>query len=218
MTCVCKAWRSVLVSFGIFGLGAIGFWAIADAAETKARAAPPQKPPAKEMFVPCHAPGADMSPDGKLFVKANAEPPTLTVLEFGSEQKQRQLKLPKRAHDAVFVDDTRVVVSYGPWAELAVIDTKQATVGDLLQVGASAEGMCRVAGGRVVVLDSKKNSIHVVDPNAKAILKTIPVQPRAAQMRWAVPDLEVEVADAQGTILGSIELPRQSAQEQRGAK
>ena len=121
-----------------------------------------------------------MSPDGKLFVNANPEAPTLSLVEFGAAQKQRQVKLPKRAHNVVFIDDTRVVVSFGPWGEVAIVDFKQATVGEPLQVGASAEGMCRVAGGRVVVIDSKKNSIHLVDPNAKAVLKTIPVQPKAA--------------------------------------
>lgn len=218
MTCFSRLWRSVSAIFRIFAIRAIGFWIIAEAAETKAKAATQQKPAAKETFIPCHASGADMSPDGKLFVNAYQDPPTLTLLEFGAEQKQRQLKLPMRAHDTVFIDDTKVVVSFGPWGELAVVAFKQATVGDPLQVGASAEGMCRVAGGRAVVIDSKKNSIHLVDPNAKAVLKTIPVQPKAAQMRWAVPDLEIEVADAQGNILGAFELPRQSAQEQRGAK
>jgi len=217
MTCFSRPWQSALASFGVFAIGAIGFWIIAEAAETKAKAATLQKAPAKKLFVPCHAPGTDTSPDGKLFVNVNPDPPTLTLLEFGAEQKQRQVKLPKRAHDAVFIDDTRVVVSFGPWGDLAVVDFKQATVGDPLQVGASAEAMCRVAGGRVVVIDSKKNSIHLVDPNAKTVLKTIPVKPIAAQMRWAVPDLEIEVADAQGKSLGTVELPRQSAQKHRGA-
>ncbi len=196
------------VIFAVLLTGTIGFWIIAEAAETKAKAATLQKASAKEIFIPCHAPGADTSPDGKLFVNANPDPPTLTLLEFGAEQKQRQLKLPKSAHDAVFIDDTKVVVSFGPWGELAVVDFKQATVGDPLQVGASAAGMCRVAGGRVVVIDSKKNSIHLVDPNAKTVLKTIPVKPKAAQMRWAVPHLQIEVADAHDTILDAVELPR----------
>lgn len=51
MTCFCRLWRNVLVSFGILGLGAIGFWAMADAPETKAKAAPPHKPPPKQSFL-----------------------------------------------------------------------------------------------------------------------------------------------------------------------
>lgn len=197
------------VIFAVLLTGTIGFWITGSAAaETKTKTTTQQKLPVTQSFLPCHPPRADMSPDGKFFIHIIQDQPMLGILEMGAEQKNSQIQLPKKAYDAVFVDNTRIVVSYGPWGELVVIDTKQTTVGDSLQVGASAEGMCRVAGGRVVVLDSKGNSIHLVDPNAKAMVKTRPVQPNAAQMRWAVPDLELEVADTQGKFLGKIELPR----------
>jgi hypothetical protein len=207
-----------LLAISLVALSVIGFWVVAEAAETKAKAPAQQKPPAKQSFLPCHPPQADMSPDGKFFVHIIEDQPMLSVLEMGAEQKNSQIKLPKKAHDAVFIDNARVVVSYGAWGEVAVIDVKKATVGDPLQVGASAEGMCRIADGRIVVIDSKKDSIHLVDPNGQAVLKTIPVKSKPAQMRWAVQDLEIEVADAQGKILGAIELPRQSPQEKRGTK
>jgi hypothetical protein len=159
-----------------------------------------------------------MSPDGKYFVHIVQEQPVLSVLEMGTEQKNSQIQLPKQAHDAVFMDDTRVVVSYGPWGEIAIVDLKKGAVGDPIQIGASADGMCRIADGRIVMIDSEKDSIHLVDPNSQAVLKTVPVKSKPAQMRWAVPDLKIEVADAQGKILGAVELPRQSPQERRGAK
>lgn len=213
-----QRWQKRLIVFSLATLNVIVLWNVAEAAETKAKAPPQQKPPAKQSFLPCHPPRADMSPDGKYFVHIVQEQPMLSVLEMGAEQKNSQIQLPKKAHDAVFIDNTRIVVSYGPWGEIAVIDLTKAAVGDPFQVGVSAEGMCRVAEGRVVVIDSKKDSIHLVDPNAQTVLKTIPVKSKPAQMRWAVQDLEIEVADAQGKILGAIELPRPAPQEKRGAK
>jgi len=210
--------RQRFIVFSVVTLAAIVFWVVANAAETKAKAPPHQKPSPKQTFLPCHPPQADMSPDGKYFVHIVEDQPVLSVLEMGTEQKNSQIQLPKKAHDAVFIDETRVAVSYGPWGEIAVVDLKKGTVGDSVQIGVSAEGMCRVADGRIVVIDSKRDSVHLVDPSAQAVLKTIPVKSKAAQMRWAVQDLEIEIADAQGKILGAIELPRPTPQEKRGAK
>jgi DNA-binding beta-propeller fold protein YncE len=177
-------------------------------AGTKEKQALVQKFPTKETFVACHPFGADMSPEGKRFVNANAQLPTLSVLEFEAEKPQRQIRLPKKAHDVVFINETKVVVSFGRWGEIAVVDIRSAGVDAPFQVGASADGMCRDTGGRVAVINSKENHVHLVEINSKAVLKTFPVHPNAAQMRWAVPDLELEIADAQGKILNTIELPR----------
>jgi hypothetical protein len=207
-----------LVTLLIFAFPPTWFPPVIDAAETKAKAPAQQKPPAKQAFNPCHPPQADMSPDGKYFVHIVQEQPILSILEMGTEQKNSQIRLPKEAHDAVFIDETRVVVSYGPWGEIAIVDVKKGAVGDPIQIAVSADAMCRIVDGRIVMIDSAKDSIHLVDPNSQVVLKTVPVKSKPAQMRWAVPDLKIEVADAQGKILEAIELPRPTPQEKRGAK
>lgn len=60
----------------------------------------------------------------------------------------------------------------------------------------------------MVVLDAKKNALHVVNPETQTIVHTLPAPPRAAQVGWSVPELECDVADAQGKRLGAVALPR----------
>ena len=211
-----NAGRKLKLALTVLTIATIGFWIIsADTAE-KTKTPAKQKAPERQFFNSCHPRGADLSPDGKLFATANQDYPILSVLEIGPEQKQTPIQLPKKAYDVVFIDSTRSVVSFGPWGELAIVDLKQGLVDRPFKVGATAEGMCRVSSGQVVVVDSKKNSIHLVDPSSRAVLKSFSVSSKPAQMRWLVPDLQIEVADAQGKILGTIELPQQSpAQEQK---
>lgn len=106
----------IVVTFG---------FAASHAADKKAKPESQETQQVKQPFIPCHPPQADYSQDGKLFVNANQDVPMLVLLELGTEQKNTQIKLPKKAYDVVFIDDTRAVVSYGPWGELAVVDLKQ---------------------------------------------------------------------------------------------
>lgn len=168
---------------------------------------PEIRQPVKEVFVPCHPPGGDMSPDGKLFVNAVQSMPELNILEMGDKQINRQIKLPKKAYDVVFIDATRAVLSYGPWGELAIIDIKQDSLSKPFKVGYTAEGMCKTSDNRLLVIDPAANRIYLVDLNSQSTLRTFQIKSKPAQMRWIVPDLQAEVADALGKIIDVIKLP-----------
>lgn len=202
-------------ALGICAFVAVGGWLLAEGTDKKAHKV--TSAAATPAFRPCHPPGGDLSRDGKWFVTLQQEQPTIGLLEIGPEQTNRSLPLPKPAVDAVFLDATRVVVSFGLWGEIAVLDTQQATVDAPWRVGASAGALCSLADGRVVVLDAKQQRLHIVDPQAKVIGTTLPVPPKTAQLGWAVPELTLEVADSLGKRLGTIDLPRPSVQAQGGA-
>ena len=168
-----------------------------------------QQPP-KQVFIPCHPPQADYSQDGKLFVNANQDIPMLVLLEMGTEQKNTQIKLPKKAHDVIFIDDASAVVSYGPWGELAIVDLKQNIVNKPFKIGESAEAMCKTSDGKILVIDSEKNKVILTDLKTQKIIKTYPVKGKPAQMRWLVPDLKIEIADAEGKTISAFKLTQQT--------
>lgn len=192
----------------------IAFWGISllifsispsVAADTKTK---PAK--AKQVFIPCHPLAADLSPDGKVFVTANQDYPTLSVMESSNEQKNRQIPLTKKASDVVFIDSSMVVASFGPWGELAVINLTEGSEGQPFNVGMSAEGMCKISDGRLLVIDSEAKKIHLIDPTARSVIKSFTVQSnsRPAQMRWLMPDLRIEIADAEGKVIDTLHLPK----------
>lgn len=205
-------------ALGLWVLLTVGGWRLVTGADRRPKATTTLSAAVASAFHPCHPPGADLSPDGKVFVTVQPDQPQLGLLDIGPEQTNRFFALPKPAADAVFLDTTRIVVAFGPWGELAVLDTQQATVSPPFRVGASAGALCRLAGGRVVVLDTKQHRLYVVEPQAKAIVKTLPVPPKTAQLGWAVPELTLAVADAQGQRLGTIALPYATALAQGGAR
>lgn len=166
--------------------------------------------PARQVFIPCHPPQADYSQDGKLFVNANQDVPMLVLLETGTDQKNTQIKLPKKAYDVIFIDDTHAVISYGPWGELAVVDLKQNIVNKPFKVGESAETMCKTSDGKILVIDSEKNKIIVTDPKTQKTIKAYSIKGKAVQMRWLVPDLKIEITDADGKALGTFKLTQQA--------
>jgi len=180
------------------------FSVISARAEEKA-----EQQPVKQVFIPCKPPSADYSQDGKLFVNANQDVPMLVLLETGTEQKNTQIKLPKKAYDVIFIDDTRAVVSYGPWGELAIVDLKQSIVNKPFKVGESAEAMCKTSEGKILVIDSEKNKIIFTDPKTQKVIKAYPIKGKPAQMRWLVPDLKIEIADVEGKALGTFKLIQQ---------
>lgn len=202
----------ILMAFGIV----ICWTNLIHAAEKKDKSE--VKQPTKQIFIPCHPPFADMSQDGKLFVNANQDFQSLNILEMGAEQKQTQIKLPKKPYDVVIIDNAQAIVSYGPWGELAVVDLKEGVVNKPFKIGESAESMCKTSDSRILVIDSEKNSIYLVDLISQSKIKTFPVKAKPAQMRWLVPDLQIEVIDSQGKIISTIKLPQDSQQKQNENK
>lgn len=192
-----------------------GCWTFpVSAAEKKIRAAEKEQAEqqqVKELFTPCHPPTADSSVDGTLFINALQDSPFLSLSYNGTEQKYKQIKLPKQAYDVVIINNNQAVVSYGPWGELAVIDLKQELIGKPFQVGESADGICKTSDGKVLVLDSETNNVYYVYPISQSKIKTFPLQSKPAQMRWLVPDLKIEAADAEGKVIASFKLPRQGS-------
>lgn len=184
-------------------------FSLAQAADKKAKPKAQETQQIKQPFIPCHPPQADYSQDGKLFVNANQDVPMLVLLETGTDQKNTQIKLPKKAYDVIFIEDTRAVVSYGPWGELAIVDLKQSIVNKPFKVGESAEAMCKTSDGKILVIDSEKNRIIVTDPKTQKIIKTYPIKGKPAQMRWLVPNLKIEIADAEGKAIGTFKLTQQ---------
>lgn len=210
----------LILSLSIFSL--VNCWTIpAHAAEKKKKASAkeqPAKESPKQTFSPCHAPLMDMGQDGNLIVSASQDFPVLNLLDT-SNQKRSQVKLPKKINDVVTIGPDKAVVSYGPWGEIAVVDLKQGSVGKPFKIGESAESMCKTSNSRVLIMDSETNTIYFVDPGSQALIKTFPLQEKPAQMRWLVPDLKIEVADAGGKVIGTFKLPQQdSPQKQTESK
>lgn len=187
----------------------LGYWTFS------AHAAEKEGAQIKQSFIPCHPRGGDLSPDGKLFVSINPGVPSMNILEIGTEQKQTQISLPRMANDVVMIDASRAVVSFGPWGEIATIDLNKKLVEKPFKVGTTVDGMCKNSARNVLVADPDSNNIYLVDPGSQTIVKTFPIVSKPAQMHWLVPDLQAEVADAEGKVLGTIILPQQSQPQQQ---
>ena len=129
---------------------------------------------------------------------------------FSYECRHLFENLPKKAYDVIFIDDASAVVSYGPWGELAVVDLKQNIVNKPFKVGESAEAMCKTSDGKILVIDSEKNKVILTDLKTQKIIKTYPVKGKPAQMRWLVPDLKIEIADAEGKTISAFKLTQQT--------
>lgn len=209
--------KSGLIS-ALLIISIVGCWAFTVNAAEKKKKAPEKEQTkqqqVKEMFTPCHAPLMDMGQDGNLLVSASQDFPVLNLLDT-STQKRSQIKLPKKISDVVTVGPDKAVVSYGPWGELSVVDLKNGTVSKPFKVGESAEGMCRTSDGKVLVADSETNNVYFVDPGSQSLIKTFPLQSKPAQMRWLVPDLKIEVADAGGKVIGTFKLPQQDSPQKQ---
>ncbi len=183
----------------------LGFADFIDAAEKDIKSTGKQSP--QQTFISCHASSADLSPDGRVFVSLDPQSPILNIFDMGVEAKSTQIKLPKRANDVVAIGKDQAVVSYGLSGDLAMVDFKKGMVHPSFKIGASAEGMCRISDGRVIVISSRENKIILVDPGSQRVLKIFPVLFKPAQMRWIIPDWQIEVVDAQAKKRSVIELP-----------
>lgn len=163
-----------------------------------------------QAFVPSHPEKGDMSPDGTIFVSLSPDAPVLNILKMGKEQKQSLLALPRPAVDVVMVNADQALLSFGPSGEVAVADLKKGTVGEPVKVGANPQGLCRAPGNQVFVADVDAKQLYLFDLASGKVIKSFPVNGKPTQMRWATEGVELEAANAEGKVLGKINLTQTS--------
>ena len=168
------------------------------AQQDKATPAPP--------FVPSHPEKGDMNPDGTIFVSLTPGAPVLNILKIGKEQKQSLLALPRPAVDVVMVNADQALLSFGPTGEVAVADLKKGKVGEPIKVGVNTQGLCRAPGDQVVIIDVDAKQLCLFDLATGKVIKSFQINGNPTQMRWVTEGVELETANAEGKILGKINL------------
>ena len=161
-------------------------------------------------FVPSHPEKGDMSPDGTIFVSLTPGAPVLNILKIGKEQKQSLLALPHPAVDVVMVDANQALLSFGPTGEVAVADLKKGRVGEPIKVGVNTQGLCRAPGNQVVIIDADAKQLYLFDLATGKVIKSFPIKGNPTQMRWVTEGVELEAANAEGKVLGLINLTQAS--------
>lgn len=157
-------------------------------------------------FVASHPPMGDMSPDGALFVSLTPNAPVLNILKIEKEQKQSLLALPRPAVDVVMVDATQALLCFGPTGEVAVADLKKGKVGEPVKVGTNVQGLCRAPGNQAMVADTDAKQLYLFDLATGKVIQSFPVNGKPTQMRWVTEGVELEAANAEGKVLGKINL------------
>ena len=161
-------------------------------------------------FMPSHPEKGDMNPDGTLFVSLTPGAPVLNILKIGKEQKQSLLALPRPAVDVVMVNGEQALLSFGPTGEVAVADLNKGKVGEPVKVGTNAQGLCRAPGNQAVIADPDARQLYLFDLTTGKVVKSFPVNGNPTQMRWATEGVELEAANAEGKVLGKINLTQPS--------
>lgn len=161
-------------------------------------------------FVPSHPEKGDMSPDGTIFVSLTPGAPVLNILKIGKEQKQSLLALPRPAVDVVMVNTDQALLSFGPTGEVAVADLKKGKVGEPVKVGVNTQGLCRAPGNQAMIADTDAKQLYLYDLATGKLIKSFPVNGNPTQMRWVTEGVELEAANAEGKVLGKINLTQPS--------
>lgn len=151
-----------------------------------------------------------MSPDGTIFVSLTPGAPVLNILKMEKEQKQSLLTLPYPAVDVVMVNANQALLSFGPTGEVAVADLKKGKVGEPVKVGVNTQGLCRASGNQVVIIDADAKQLYLFDLATGKVIKSFPVSGNPTQMRWVTEGVELEAANAEGKVLGKINLTQPS--------
>lgn len=151
-----------------------------------------------------------MSPDGTIFVSLTPGAPVLNILKIEKEQKQSLLALPRPATDVVMVNADQALLSFGPTGEVAVADLKKGKVSEPVKVGVNTQGLCRAPGNQVVIIDADARQLYLFDLATGKVIKSFPIKGNSTQMRWVTEGVELETADAEGKILGKINLSQAS--------
>ncbi|MEW6595730.1 MAG: hypothetical protein AB1413_12775 [Thermodesulfobacteriota bacterium] len=157
-------------------------------------------------FVASHPAQGDMSLDGNIFVSLTPNAPVLNILKIDKEQKQTQLALPRPAVDVVMVTPDQALLSFGPSGEVAVADIKKGKVSEPVKVGTNAQGLCRAPGNQALIADPDAKQISLFDLASGKVVKTFAASGKPTQMRWATEGIELEVADAEGKVLGKVKV------------
>lgn len=168
------------------------------AQQDKATPAPP--------FVASHPEKGDMSPDGTLFVSLTPDAPVLNILKIEKEQKRSLLALPRPAVDVVMLNANQALLSFGPTGEVAVADIKKGKVSEPVKVGVNTQGLCRAPGSQAMIADADARQLYLFDLATGKVIQSFPVNGKPTQMRWVTEGVELEAADAEGKILGKINL------------
>jgi DNA-binding beta-propeller fold protein YncE len=161
-------------------------------------------------FVASHPEKGDMNPDGTIFVSLTPGAPVLNILKIEKEQKQSMLALPRPAVDVVMVNADQALLSFGPTGEVAVADLKKGKVGESVKVGVNTQGLCRAPSNQAMIADADARQLYLFDLATGKVMKSFPVNGNPTQMRWATEGVELEAANAEGKVLGKINLTQPS--------
>ncbi|MBI1424135.1 MAG: hypothetical protein GC149_11755 [Gammaproteobacteria bacterium] len=152
----------------------------------------------------CHPPLADLAPDGNMFAALTPDKLEVTVSPFNTDKKPWVIKLARPASDIIAISNQAILVSYGTTGEVALLNIEGGQPEQLIKVGSFAGDMCRSAAKQAFVSDPASGKVYQFDLATKSVIHAYSVKGKPSQMKWRVPDAELEVFGEKGKSLGTL--------------